>query len=107
MRLLLSGMKAFLVNRIGDMGFILATAAILMYFGTLTYHDVFIQVPNVVNKTIDIFPQYSVPVISLICILLFIGAMGKSAQMPLHVWLPESMEGAAPISAINSRGYPW
>lgn len=93
-------LKAFLVNRIGDIGFILATAAVLMYFGSLSYHDVFQQVPAALNKTLPLFPHYEAPVITVICILLFIGAMGKSAQVPLHVWLPESMEGPTPISAL-------
>lgn len=93
-------LKAFIVNRIGDIGFILATAAVLMYFGSLTYQDVFQQVPQVVNKTISLFPNYDVSAITVICLLLFIGAMGKSAQVPLHVWLPESMEGPTPISAL-------
>lgn len=93
-------LKAFIVNRIGDIGFMLAMAVVLMYFGTLSYHDVFYQVTNVVGKTIAIFPQYEVPVITLICLLLFMGAMAKSAQVPLHVWLPESMEGPTPISAL-------
>lgn len=94
------GLKAFLVNRIGDIGFVLATAAVFMYFNTLNYHAVFQAVPEVVNKTIELFPDMNVSVISVICILLFIGAMGKSAQVPLHVWLPESMEGPTPISAL-------
>jgi NADH-quinone oxidoreductase subunit L len=93
-------LKAFLANRIGDIGFILATAAVLMYFGTLNYHDVFNQVTSVVDKTMEIFPHHDISVITVICILLFIGAMGKSAQVPLHVWLPESMEGPTPISAL-------
>lgn len=93
-------LKAFLVNRIGDIGFILATAGVLMYFGTLTYHDVFHLVPTVAGKTMEILPGHNVSVISVICVLLFIGAMGKSAQVPLHVWLPESMEGPTPISAL-------
>jgi len=93
-------LKAFIVNRIGDIGFLLATAAVLMYFGTLTYHDVFTQAPSIVNKTMTLLPGYDVSVITLICLLLFIGAMGKSAQVPLHVWLPESMEGPTPISAL-------
>ncbi len=92
-------LKAFLVNRIGDIGFLLATAAILMYFGTINYHDVFRQVPAAVNQTMPLF-HHNIPIITLICILLFIGAMGKSAQVPLHVWLPESMEGPTPISAL-------
>lgn len=93
-------LKAFIVNRVSDVGFIIATAAVLMYFGTLNYHDVFQQVPNAVNKTIQIFPHHEFSAISVICFLLFIGAMGKSAQVPLHVWLPESMEGPTPISAL-------
>jgi NADH-quinone oxidoreductase subunit L len=94
------GLKAFLANRIGDIGFILATAAIFMYFNTLNYQGVFQQVHNIMGKTITLVPGYDVSGITLICILLFIGAMGKSAQVPLHVWLPESMEGPTPISAL-------
>lgn len=93
-------LKAFLVNRIGDIGFLLATAAVLMYFGTLNYQQVFQQAPTVANQMMPFFPNYEIPVISLICFMLFIGAMGKSAQVPLHVWLPESMEGPTPISAL-------
>lgn len=93
-------LKAFIVNRIGDVTFILAIAAVLMYFGSLTYHDVFYQVPNVLNKTMALFPHYQVPVITMISLLLFMGAMAKSAQVPMHVWLPESMEGPTPISAL-------
>lgn len=93
-------LKAFLVNRIGDIGFLLATAAVLMYFGTLNYQQVFQQAPTVASQMMPFFPNYEIPVISLICFMLFIGAMGKSAQVPLHVWLPESMEGPTPISAL-------
>lgn len=93
-------LKAFLVNRVGDMGFLLAIAATLMYFSSINYHDVFRQVPSLMNETLPLFPNYRVSVITTICILLFIGAMGKSAQVPLHVWLPESMEGPTPISAL-------
>lgn len=93
-------LKAFIANRIGDIGFLLATAAVLMYFGTLSYHDVFNQAPGMINKMMPFLPGYEVPVITMICLLLFIGAMGKSAQVPLHVWLPESMEGPTPISAL-------
>lgn len=93
-------LKAFIVNRIGDIGFLLAIAAVLLYFGSVNYHDVFPQVPAAVIKTMPLLPNYNVPIITLICILLFIGAMGKSAQVPLHVWLPESMEGPTPISAL-------
>lgn len=93
-------LKAFLANRVGDLGFILGIAAILYYFNTLNYHEVFQHMPNVIGKSMDIFPGYAVSVITVICFLLFIGAMGKSAQVPLHVWLPESMEGPTPISAL-------
>lgn len=93
-------LKAFLVNRIGDIGFILAIAGVLTYFNTLHYSEVFAQVGNIVDKKLLLFPHTSVSVITLLCILLFIGAMGKSAQVPLHVWLPESMEGPTPISAL-------
>lgn len=93
-------LKAFLVNRVGDFAFILAIAGILMYFGDLNYQTVFSQIPAVIDKTMEIFPGVPVSVISVICVLLFVGAMGKSAQVPLHVWLPESMEGPTPISAL-------
>jgi NADH-quinone oxidoreductase subunit L len=95
-------LKAFLVNRVGDFGFILGIAGILTYFGTLDYAQVFAAVPDfsLMNPTISLFPNTSWSVLSVICIALFVGAMGKSAQMPLHVWLPESMEGPTPISAL-------
>jgi NADH-quinone oxidoreductase subunit L len=83
-----AGLKAFLVNRVGDFGFILGIALILSNFGTLDYAPVFAAAPK------------SDAPMTLICILLFIGAMGKSAQFPLHVWLPDSMEGPTPISAL-------
>lgn len=93
-------LKAFLVNRVGDAGFILGIAAILDTFGTLSYSKVFAMAPHVLGQTMSIFPGHPWSLISVICILLFIGAMGKSAQVPLHVWLPESMEGPTPISAL-------
>ncbi len=93
-------LKAFLVNRVSDVGFILAIAAVLMYFNTLNYHEVFQNIYYVIHKTTTIFPGVESSVITVICVLLFIGAMGKSAQVPLHVWLPESMEGPTPISAL-------
>lgn len=93
-------LKAFIVNRVGDFGFIVGIAAILAYFGSLNYEDVFRQAPALAQTTIDFWPNIHSSVITLICILLFIGAMGKSAQIPLHVWLPESMEGPTPISAL-------
>jgi NADH-quinone oxidoreductase subunit L len=83
-----ANLKAFLVNRVGDFGFLLGIALILAYFGTLDYQAVFSQAASLSSE------------MTLICILLFIGAMGKSAQFPLHVWLPDSMEGPTPISAL-------
>jgi NADH-quinone oxidoreductase subunit L len=94
------GLKAFIANRVGDVGFILAIAAVLFYFNSLDYHTVFNHVTSVVNQTMLLFPGMHVSVITVICILLFIGAMAKSAQIPLHIWLPESMEGPTPISAL-------
>jgi len=93
-------LKAFIVNRIGDFGFILGIAAILDYFGSVSYDTVFAKAGSLADTTISIFPGTHWSIITVICILLFIGAMGKSAQMPLHVWLPESMEGPTPISAL-------
>lgn len=93
-------LKAFLVNRAGDFGFILGIAAIFDYTSSLDYHTVFAGANELMQKTISIFPGVHWSVITVICILLFIGAMGKSAQMPFHVWLPESMEGPTPISAL-------
>lgn len=93
-------LKAFIANRISDVGFVLAIAAVLMYFNTVNYHDVFSHVTAITGKTMTIFPGVQTSVITVICVLLFIGAMGKSAQVPLHVWLPESMEGPTPISAL-------
>ena len=94
-----ANLKAFLVNRVGDFGFILGIAAVVMYAGSLDYNEVFAAAPQISNQTMDIgFGEWSV--MTVICILLFIGAMGKSAQVPLHVWLPDSMEGPTPISAL-------
>ncbi len=95
-------LKAFVVNRVGDFGFILAIAAILNYFGTIDYAQVFALAPQMAanNVTMSIIGGTHSSVISVIGILLLIGAMGKSAQVPLHVWLPESMEGPTPISAL-------
>ncbi len=94
-----ANLKAFLVNRVGDFGFILGIAAVVMYAGSLDYQEVFAAAPQISNQTMDIgFGEWSV--MTVICILLFIGAMGKSAQVPLHVWLPDSMEGPTPISAL-------
>ena len=95
-----ASLKAFLVNRIGDFGFLLGVAAVLLYFGTLRYSEVFALAPTMPGATVNVIGEVSWSVPSLICILLFIGAMGKSAQFPLHVWLPDSMEGPTPISAL-------
>lgn len=95
-----ANMKAFLVNRVGDFGFLLGIAAVLMYFNSLDYWDVFEVAPSMTNISIEVFPGTQWSLMSVICILLFIGAMGKSAQVPLHVWLPDSMEGPTPISAL-------
>ncbi|MCH9638238.1 MAG: NADH-quinone oxidoreductase subunit L [Betaproteobacteria bacterium] len=95
-----ANMKAFLVNRVGDFGFLLGIALVLMHFGSLDYATVFAQAPSMANETVELIPGMSWLVITVICILLFIGAMGKSAQFPLHVWLPDSMEGPTPISAL-------
>ncbi len=92
--------KAFIVNRVGDMGFIIGIAMVLTYFGTLDYNAVFSQIDTVANTKIAIVGHSHWLVITVICILLFIGAMGKSAQVPLHIWLPESMAGPTPISAL-------
>ncbi len=95
-----ANLKAFLVNRVGDFGFLLGIGAVLMYFGSLDYWDVFIAAPGATDLTMEIFDGHAWSVLTVICILLFIGAMGKSAQVPLHVWLPDSMEGPTPISAL-------
>ncbi|HSR62146.1 MAG TPA: NADH-quinone oxidoreductase subunit L, partial [Gammaproteobacteria bacterium] len=95
-----ASLKAFLVNRVGDFGFILGIAAVLLYFNTLDYAQVFSQAPSLADATVNIFAGHEWSVMSVICICLFIGAMGKSAQVPLHVWLPDSMEGPTPISAL-------
>ena len=95
-----ANLKAFLVNRVGDFGFLLGIALVLMYFGTLDYAAVFGAAPQIAANTIEIFPGATWSLMTLICILLFVGAMGKSAQFPLHVWLPDSMEGPTPISAL-------
>jgi NADH-quinone oxidoreductase subunit L len=95
-----ANLKAFLVNRVGDFGFLLGIGGILMYFGSLHYGTVFAQAPEVAGATMNIWGEAEWQVLTVICILLFVGAMGKSAQFPLHVWLPDSMEGPTPISAL-------
>jgi NADH-quinone oxidoreductase subunit L len=93
-----ANLKAFLVNRVGDFGFLLGIGLILAYCGSLDYGTVFEKAPQL--KGIEVFAGHSWALITVICICLFIGAMGKSAQFPLHVWLPDSMEGPTPISAL-------
>ena len=95
-----ANLKAFLVNRVGDFGFLLGIAAILMYFNTLDYAAVFARTDQFEAVTITLFGDQAWSLLTVICICLFIGAMGKSAQAPLHVWLPDSMEGPTPISAL-------
>jgi NADH-quinone oxidoreductase subunit L len=92
-----ANMKAFVVNRVGDFGFILGIALVLAYTGTLNYTEIFAKAGNLATLG---FPGTDWMLITVICICLFIGAMGKSAQFPLHVWLPDSMEGPTPISAL-------
>jgi NADH-quinone oxidoreductase subunit L len=92
-----ANMKAFLVNRVGDFGFILGIGLIVAYAGTLNYTEAFAKADELSKLT---FPGTEWMLVTVICICLFIGAMGKSAQFPLHVWLPDSMEGPTPISAL-------
>lgn len=95
-----ANLKAFLVNRVGDFGFLLGIAGILFWYGSLDYSVVFANATSQVGAVTQIIPGYNWSVITFICICLFIGAMGKSAQVPLHIWLPDSMEGPTPISAL-------
>lgn len=92
-------LKAFIVNRIGDLGFFLGIAIVFNYVGSLDYAQVFTQAPLLFGQTISVL-GWQFNTMTVACILLFVGAMGKSAQVPLHVWLPESMEGPTPISAL-------
>ncbi len=95
-----ANLKAFLVNRVGDFGFLLGIAAVLYFLGTLDYATAFSAAPGLLGKTLQITAGTQWDAATVICICLFIGAMGKSAQVPLHVWLPDSMEGPTPISAL-------
>jgi NADH-quinone oxidoreductase subunit L len=95
-----ANLKAFLVNRVGDFGFLLGIAGVVMMTGSLDYATVFGQADVIAAQSIEVLPGSPWNAMSVICILLFIGAMGKSAQAPLHVWLPDSMEGPTPISAL-------
>ncbi|MDC1159339.1 NADH-quinone oxidoreductase subunit L [Candidatus Pelagibacter sp.] len=94
-----AAIKAFVVNRVGDFGFALGIFLIFYLFGTVNYDEVFQQIPQIVNKDL-LFLGIQVKAIDLICILLFVGAMGKSAQIFLHTWLPDAMEGPTPVSAL-------
>ena len=94
-----AAIKAFVVNRVGDFGFALGIFLIFYMFGTVNYSEVFEQIPQIIDKEL-IFLGLKIKAIDLICILLFIGAMGKSAQIFLHTWLPDAMEGPTPVSAL-------
>ena len=94
-----AAIKAFVVNRVGDFGFALGIFLIFYLFGTVNYTEVFNQIPTVVDEKLN-FLGIKIQAIDLICILLFIGAMGKSAQIFLHTWLPDAMEGPTPVSAL-------
>jgi NADH-quinone oxidoreductase subunit L len=95
-----ANMKAFLVNRVGDFGFALGIGLVLAYFGSMDYAEVFKAAPALAEKQVNFWFNTPWSLMSVTCICLFIGAMGKSAQFPLHVWLPDSMEGPTPISAL-------
>src|SRR5438874_1885294 len=95
-----ANLKAFLANRVGDFGFVLGIGLILAYFGTLDYAPVFAHAKDFETTALPIGGGATWSLMSVVCICLFIGAMGKSAQIPLHVWLPDSMEGPTPISAL-------
>ncbi|MGK2872932.1 MAG: NADH-quinone oxidoreductase subunit L [Alphaproteobacteria bacterium] len=94
-----AAIKAFVVNRVGDFGFALGIMAIFMVFGTLSFDAVFAQAPEMAGKTFD-FLGWQPDILTTICLLLFVGAMGKSAQFLLHTWLPDAMEGPTPVSAL-------
>ena len=95
-----ANLKAFLVNRVGDFGFLLGIASVLMYFGSLDYAEVFAKAPALAGNQIEVIGGQQWSLMTFTCLCLFVGAMGKSAQVPLHVWLPDSMEGPTPISAL-------
>ena len=94
-----AAIKAFLVNRVGDFGFALGIFLIFYIFGTVNYDEVFTQIPSIANEKVN-FLKLNLGSVDLICFLLFIGAMGKSAQFILHTWLPDAMEGPTPVSAL-------
>jgi NADH-quinone oxidoreductase subunit L len=95
-----ANLKAFLVNRVGDFGFVLGIAGILYYTNSLDYSVAFADAPSIALNGMTLFQGHHWSAMTVICICLFVGAMGKSAQVPLHVWLPDSMEGPTPISAL-------
>ena len=95
-----ASLKAFIVNRIGDFGFVLGIAGIAYFTQSLSYREAFAAAPQIAHQLLPMTANSGVPALTLICVCLFIGAMGKSAQVPLHVWLPDSMEGPTPISAL-------
>jgi NADH-quinone oxidoreductase subunit L len=95
-----ANLKAFIVNRIGDFGFVLGIAGVVYFTNSLSYRDAFAAAPQIAHALIPLTSATSVNALTLICVCLFVGAMGKSAQVPLHVWLPDSMEGPTPISAL-------
>ena len=95
-----ANLKAFLVNRVGDFGFVLGIAGIAYFTGSLDYAEVFQRTDLITSRMFELIPGHQWQAITVVCICLFVGAMGKSAQVPLHVWLPDSMEGPTPISAL-------
>ncbi|MGO9851701.1 MAG: NADH-quinone oxidoreductase subunit L [Steroidobacteraceae bacterium] len=95
-----ANLKAFIVNRVGDFGFVLGIAGVAYYTGSLDYRAAFAAAPHLAQAVLPLTPSWNVGALTLICVCLFVGAMGKSAQVPLHVWLPDSMEGPTPISAL-------
>src|SRR5471032_1974508 len=95
-----ANLKAFLANRVGDFGFVLGIGLVVAFFGSLDYATVFGAAPKLATTMLDAGRGSQWPLMTAICIALFVGAMGKSAQVPLHVWLPDSMEGPTPISAL-------
>jgi NADH-quinone oxidoreductase subunit L len=95
-----ANMKAFIVNRVGDFGFLIGIATLVFYSGSLNYTEVFAEAEGIRDATITLWPGGTFGLLDVALIFLFIGAMGKSAQVPLHVWLPDSMEGPTPISAL-------
>ncbi|WP_454781305.1 NADH-quinone oxidoreductase subunit L [Legionella sp. WA2022007384] len=93
-------LKAFIVNRVGDFGFLIGIALVFAYTGSIDYETVFKSVNYLTTQNIELFQGHPWSLVTVICLALYVGAMGKSAQVPLHVWLPESMEGPTPISAL-------